>query len=77
MIKGTLNSAWLFLLLFLGILLPGEALALQVHGEPEGLYVHQMAHLSLHRWPSVISTGTSGAPPLPVADGGFSRCSVF
>jgi hypothetical protein len=24
---------------------PGEALALQVHGEPEGLYVHQMAHL--------------------------------
>lgn len=25
--------------------LPGEALALQVHGEPEGLYVHQMAHL--------------------------------
>ncbi len=28
-----------------GILVPGEALALQVHGEPEGLYVHQMAHL--------------------------------
>ena len=45
MIKGTLNSAWLCLLLLLGILLPGEALALQVHGEPEGLYVHQMAHL--------------------------------
>jgi hypothetical protein len=45
MIKGTLNSAWLFLLPFLGILQPGEALALQVHGEPEGLYVHQMAHL--------------------------------
>ena len=25
--------------------LPGEARALQVHGGPEGLYVHQMAHL--------------------------------
>ena len=25
--------------------LPGEALALQVHGGPEGLYVHQMAHI--------------------------------
>ena len=45
MIKGTLNSTWLYLLPFLGILQPGEALALQVHGEPEGLYVHQMAHL--------------------------------
>ena len=29
----------------LAVFLPGEALALQVHGEPEGLYVHQMAHL--------------------------------
>lgn len=25
--------------------IPGDAGALQVHGEPEGLYVHQMAHL--------------------------------
>jgi len=31
--------------LVLMVAIPGEALALQVHGEPEGLYVHQMAHL--------------------------------
>ena len=36
---------WFFLPLILAISLPGEALALQVHGEPEGVYVHQMAHL--------------------------------
>jgi len=36
----------LFLLpLIMALLSPGEALALQVHGEPEGLYVQQMAHL--------------------------------
>ncbi len=36
----------LFLLSAIMVLsVPGEALALQVHGEPEGLYVHQMAHL--------------------------------
>ena len=44
MIKTVLHRIGLLLpLLCLG--LPGEALALQVHGEPEGLYVHQMAHL--------------------------------
>lgn len=44
MINVVLHRTWLLLpLLCLG--LPGEALALQVHGEPEGLYVHQMAHL--------------------------------
>jgi len=31
--------------LCMALMTPGEALALQVHGEPEGLYVHQMAHL--------------------------------
>lgn len=36
---------WLFLPLIVAVFLPGEALALQVHGEPEGVYVHQMAHL--------------------------------
>ncbi|MBV5316206.1 MAG: hypothetical protein JZU50_00200 [Desulfobulbaceae bacterium] len=32
-------------MLLMAVITPGEALALQVHGEPEGLYVHQMAHL--------------------------------
>jgi hypothetical protein len=45
MIKRNITRILLFLLLIMAILLPGEALALQVHGEPEGLYVHQMAHL--------------------------------
>ena len=27
------------------VLFPGYALALQTHGPPEGLYVHQMAHI--------------------------------
>ncbi len=30
---------------FFWLLMPGNALALQVHGAPEGLYVHQMAHV--------------------------------
>lgn len=33
------------ILLSLVLMFPAEALALQTHGEPEGLYVHQMAHL--------------------------------
>lgn len=39
------NIAFFLLPLLVALLAPGEALALQVHGEPEGLYVHQMAHL--------------------------------
>ncbi len=36
----------LFLLpMIMALLSPGDALALQVHAEPEGVYVHQMAHL--------------------------------
>jgi hypothetical protein len=35
----------LVILLITAIWGPDKALALQVHGEPEGLYVHQMAHL--------------------------------
>jgi|SRR5665647_2504242 len=35
----------LLLPLIMAIILPGDALALQVHSEPEGVYVHQMAHL--------------------------------
>ena len=27
------------------MLLPEESMALQAHGEPEGIYVHQMAHI--------------------------------
>ena len=44
---GTRNLTYTPILLALAVVLclPGEALALQVHGEPEGLYVHQMAHL--------------------------------
>ena len=45
MSKGRFNIMWLFMPILFGIMLPGEALALQVHSEPEGLYVHQMAHL--------------------------------
>ena len=45
MTKRKIVRIWLFLLLIMVILLPGDALALQVHGEPEGVYVHQMAHL--------------------------------
>lgn len=44
MIKTVVHRIGL-LLPFLCLCFPGEALALQVHGEPEGLYVHQMAHL--------------------------------
>jgi hypothetical protein len=40
-----INISLFFLWLFTAMMTPGEALALQVHGEPEGLYVHQMAHL--------------------------------
>lgn len=44
MIKTLLQRTWLVVpLLLLGM--HGEAWALQVHGAPEGLYVHQMAHL--------------------------------
>lgn len=45
MTKINIARIWLFLPLIMGILAPGEVLALQVHSEPEGLYVHQMAHL--------------------------------
>lgn len=44
MIKSLLHPLWLCLPLIL-LALPADAWALQVHGEPEGLYVHQMAHL--------------------------------
>lgn len=44
MINTVLQRIW-FILPLLWLIFPGEALALQVHGEPEGLYVHQMAHL--------------------------------
>ena len=40
-----LQNALLVLPLIIALLTPGEALALQVHGEPEGLHVHQMAHV--------------------------------
>lgn len=43
--KGNLTLTPLLLTLAAVLCLPGEALALQVHGEPEGLYVHQMAHI--------------------------------
>ena len=43
--KGNQTLTPLLLTLAAVLCLPGEALALQVHGEPEGLYVHQMAHL--------------------------------
>lgn len=41
----TVHQSILFIVPLLLLTLPPEALALQVHGEPEGLYVHQMAHL--------------------------------
>ncbi|MFZ5759179.1 MAG: hypothetical protein ACOY32_06060 [Thermodesulfobacteriota bacterium] len=34
-----------FLAFFLLLFLPAPAWALQPHGEPEGMYVHQMAHI--------------------------------
>ncbi|MEA3468267.1 MAG: hypothetical protein U9R57_08605 [Thermodesulfobacteriota bacterium] len=34
-----------FLLLFVLTVFPGNAWAVQSHGPPEGLYVHQMAHI--------------------------------
>lgn len=40
-----LSFMLLLLPLAMALLFPGEAQALQVHGEPEGVYVHQMAHL--------------------------------
>jgi hypothetical protein len=40
-----LSIVLLLLPLIMALLFPGEAQALQVHGEPEGVYVHQMAHL--------------------------------
>jgi hypothetical protein len=45
MTKKKINIVLLFLPLIMVIIPTGEALALQVHSEPEGLYVHQMAHL--------------------------------
>lgn len=45
MITKLINIALLLLPLITTMMIPGEALALQVHGEPEGVYVHQMAHL--------------------------------
>ncbi len=41
--KGLLQPA--FLILVFAALLPQEAAAVQVHGAPEGLYVHNMAHI--------------------------------
>jgi hypothetical protein len=44
--KNIGNALWFVGFIgFVGMFVPAEALALQVHGEPEGLYVHQMAHL--------------------------------
>jgi hypothetical protein len=43
-----MNQGFLLVTLLLPAVLlglPDVALALQVHGEPEGLYVHQMAHI--------------------------------
>ena len=37
MAKSGGNIIWLVGLVGFGLLLPGDALALQVHGEPEGL----------------------------------------
>lgn len=45
MTAQAIQSTLLISLLFVSILFPNEALALQVHSEPEGIYVHQMAHL--------------------------------
>lgn len=45
MTRGTVTRTWFFVMAVLALVLPDNALALQVHGEPEGLYVHQMAHL--------------------------------
>ena len=45
MTKRTFAIILLIMPLLLALCLPGEALALQVHTEPEGVYVHQMAHL--------------------------------
>ena len=44
MINTALPRIW-FILPLLWLIVPGDAQALQVHGPPEGLYVHQMAHL--------------------------------
>jgi len=44
MIKTVLQSVLRIVPLLL-LTLPDDALAIQVHGSPEGLYVHQMAHL--------------------------------
>ena len=44
-IKRMFPPALLVLPLLIALCAPGEALALQVHSEPEGVYVHQMAHL--------------------------------
>ncbi|MCB2180838.1 MAG: hypothetical protein KQH63_02295 [Desulfobulbaceae bacterium] len=41
----TLSFKILFFLFFLLLVLPEACWALQPHGEPEGLYVHQMAHI--------------------------------
>jgi hypothetical protein len=42
--KFLLHPFWLMVVPLM-LFNPGEACALQVHGEPEGLYVHQIAHL--------------------------------
>ncbi|WP_448873835.1 hypothetical protein [Desulfobulbus propionicus] len=44
MINTVLQRIW-FIIPLLCLILPSDAQALQVHGEPEGMYVHQMAHL--------------------------------
>ncbi len=40
-----LHRTFPFLLLFVLTVFPGNAWAVQSHGPPEGLYVHQMAHI--------------------------------
>ena len=45
MTQRILQSTLLVVLLIIALFTPGEASALQVHGQPEGLHVHQMAHL--------------------------------
>jgi len=45
-IPCSLNHIVLFLVTFLFfLLLPEQSMALQTHGESEGIYVHQMAHI--------------------------------
>lgn len=43
--KKKIHRTFPFLLLFVLTVFPGNAWAVQSHGAPEGLYVHQLAHI--------------------------------